>query len=189
MTASRPPTPQAERRHSELERLTRIQEASDNCKEIARSVQALSHELHSSGLDYIGLVPTVRGFCRELATQHRVIVDFTTANIPNSLPRGISLCLFRVVQEALRNAVKHSGSRYFEVSLRGERETIELTISDKGAGFDTHIARSKGGLGLLSMQERVHQLKGTISVVSKVNCGTTITVKIPMGTEGKAQTA
>src|SRR6476469_4080833 len=80
-----------------------------HCAEIAADVQALSHELHSSKLDYLGVVAATRSFCREFSKQQSVNVEFTDENVSNHLPRDISLCLFRVTQEALHNAVKYSG--------------------------------------------------------------------------------
>src|ERR1700750_2956770 len=88
-----------------------------HCTDIAADVQALSHELHSSKLDYLGLVAAIRSFCKEFSKQQGVKIEFTHENIPDRLPRDVSLCLFRVAQEALHNAVKHSGASQFVVRL------------------------------------------------------------------------
>lgn len=180
MTTSESSPAQIERRTTELEHIRKIQHASQECAEIARSVQALSHELHSSNLDYLGLVGAISGFCEEFSEQHRVAVEFTTANVPDSLPRDSSLCVFRVLQEALRNAIKHSGVLRFEVSLQGSPYEVELEVSDAGVGFDPGTAQATGGLGLVSMRERVQMVKGTISIESKVNGGTRIRISVPV---------
>jgi signal transduction histidine kinase len=172
-----------------MERINRIKQASENCKEIAHTVQALSHELHSSNLDFLGLVPALRDFCREFSDQHRLEVKFTTADVPHPLPQEISLCVLRVVQEGLRNAVKHSGANCFQVSLRGTGDGIELHVGDEGAGFTPETAQAKGGLGLVSMRERVQLAKGTIRIDAKPGRGTKITVNIPVSREIHARSA
>src|SRR5262249_37783906 len=123
--------------------------------DISTTVHNLSHELHSSTLRYLDMASAMRGFCTELAAQQKVDIDFHHQGIPATVPQEISLCLFRVLQEALHNAVKHSGVRDFEVELHGTSGAIYLTISDSGAGFDPEAARGRGGLGLTSMQERL----------------------------------
>jgi signal transduction histidine kinase len=92
----------------------------------------------------------------------------------------VSLSLFRVLQEALQNAVKHSGSRHFEVTLTGTSDEIELTVRDMGVGFDPQTAMKSRGLGLISMQERIRMLKGEFSIASHLNRGTTIHAIVPI---------
>src|SRR5271155_2673018 len=96
----------------------KIEEIRRHCAEIAGDVQALSHKLHSSKLEYLGLAAAIRSFCREFSQQHSVSVHFSDENVPSFLPRDISLSLFRVTQEALQNALKHSGIGQFSVVLR-----------------------------------------------------------------------
>ena len=93
-----------------------------------------------------------------------------------------SLCLFRVLQEALRNSVKHSGAQQVEVGLRGTSDEIHLTVSDRGVGFDTQAAKVGRGLGLVSMEERLKLVKGTLSIESKLNRGTTVHARVPVRT-------
>jgi signal transduction histidine kinase len=186
---SEPSRAKAGRRHSEIERLTHLKQAAQNCTELASIVHALSHELHSSTLDLLGLASAVSDFCRQFSEQHSVTVDCTTTDIPNPLPGEVSLCLFRVVQEGLRNALKYSGVSYFEVLLRGTTDAIELEVRDRGVGFDTGTISAKGGLGLLSMRERVQLVKGTISIESQPNRGTTIVLRIPIATHVQAEPA
>jgi PAS domain S-box-containing protein len=159
---------------------SRIAELQNQSAEIASGVQSLSHELHSSKLEYLGIATAMRGFCKEFSEQHKVEIVFAHDDIPSTVPQEISLCLFRVLQEALHNAVKHSGVRHFDVKLQGSPTEIHLTARDSGVGFDPALARATQGLGLVSMQERVRLLKGTISITSKAQSGTEISVRIPL---------
>ena len=147
--------------------------------EIAADIQSLSHELHSSRLQYLGLAAALRGFCQEFSGQQKVEVDFKTHDLPTSLSPDISLCFFRVLQEALHNAAKHSGVRHFEVRLWGTPDEIHLTISDSGVGFDLESTKADRGLGLISMQERLKLLHGILSVESQPQRGTTIHASVP----------
>jgi signal transduction histidine kinase len=160
----------------------RLQEIRKHCCEIADDVQSLSHQLHSSKLEYRGVVPAIRGFCEELSRQHEVsgIMD---ANVPHPLPKDVSLCLFRVVQEALHNAVKCSGTNQFTVRVLGMVDCIQLVVSDAGAGFDVELAQRNRGLGLVSMQERVYLVHGTLSVESQPGKGTKILAVVPLVAE------
>ena len=164
----------------------RIEEIRQHCSEIAGDVQVLSHQLHSSKLEYLGLAAAVRSFCKELSAQQGVNVEFTEENVSIPLPRDVSLCLFRVVQEALNNALKYSGVTRFSVELRGAEGQIKLEVSDAGVGFDVDEARKNGGLGLVSMRERVHLTHGYFSIDSKPNCGTRIMARVPVAPEVNA---
>ena len=108
--------------------------------DLASDIQALSHGLHPAKLELLGLKAAVAGFCEELSNRHDVTIDVHFENIPEALPPEISLCLYRVLQEALQNVVKHSVSRHAHVSLNGQIDTINLTVKDSGAGFDPHEA-------------------------------------------------
>jgi PAS domain S-box-containing protein len=161
-------------------RPARMEDVRKRCVDIAADVQALSHKLHSTNLDYLGVEAAIRSFCNEFSQQHHVNVEFTSENIPNPLPRDISLSLFRVTQEALHNAVKYSGVDKFTVDLRGAGDSIQLEIRDAGAGFHLQTAKLNGGLGLVSMQERVHLVKGVFTVETNVNRGTKILARVPL---------
>ena len=151
--------------------------------EIAQDVQGLSHRLHSSKLDYLGLATAAKSFCREISEKTKVEIEFGHAGIPRSLSKEVSLCLFRVLQEALQNAVKHSGVRSFMVDLRGTEESIELTVADTGSGFEEQEACTRHGLGLISMRERLHLVHGELSVKSQPGTGTTIRARVPLKTD------
>jgi PAS domain S-box-containing protein len=155
--------------------------------EISTDIQALSHELHSSKLESLGLVASMRGFCAEFARKHKVQIDFTHESIPPTLPQEISVCLFRVMQEALANAVKHSGGRHFEVRVQGSPREIHLTVRDSGVGFDPESVRNLQGLGIISMRERVNMVKGNFVTTSSPQSGTEVSVRVPLSTG--AQTA
>jgi PAS domain S-box-containing protein len=156
-----------------------IGELQKQTSEIAADIQSLSHELHSSRLQYLGIVAAMRGFCREFGEQQKVEIDCKIHDLPVPLSPDISLCFFRVLQEALHNSAKHSGVRYFEVELWGTLDEIHLTVSDSGAGFDIDAAKASRGLGLISMEERLKLLKGTLSIESQLQSGTTIHARVP----------
>jgi len=145
----------------------------------SKDIQSLSHRLHSSKLEYLGLDMAASSFCRELSKQHKVEIDFSHDGVSRSVPQEVSLCVYRVLQEALQNGVKHSGVRHFDVKLHGTSEEIQLTVSDSGIGFDPQETINPRGLGLISMRERVRLLNGKITVQSKPRDGTTIHVSVP----------
>jgi PAS domain S-box-containing protein len=167
-------------RASNSGRSLKLEEIRRHCSEIAVDVQVLSHKLHSSKLEYLGLAAAIRSFCREFSQQHDVTVQFADENVPSFLPRDISLSLFRVTQEAVQNALKHSGMRHFSVVLQGSLNEIQLEVSDLGAGFDVEGAKMDRGLGLVSMQERTHLVHGTFTIDSAENGGTRILVRVPL---------
>jgi len=156
-----------------------IHHAIQRLSNIATDIQALSHRLHSSKLEYLGLVPAAKSFCRELSEQHQAEIDFRDMAMPRSVPKEISLCLFRVLQEALQNAMKYSGVRHIKVELRGTEGEIQLTVSDLGIGFDPQDAIHRRGLGLISMRERMQLVRGEISIKSQPGSGTTIHARVP----------
>jgi signal transduction histidine kinase len=158
---------------------TRIGALQSKTTQITNDVQLLSHELHSSKLEYLGIVGVTKNFCEEFSERQKVEIDFQSHNLPTALPTELSLSLFRVLQEALRNAAKHSGVKRFEVRLWGSTGEIQLTISDLGAGFDTETAMKSTGLGLTSMQERLRLVHGELSINSQPRGGTTIHARVP----------
>jgi len=160
---------------------SRMGELQKRISEIAADTQSLSHELHSAKLQYLGIAAAMRGFCQEFGEQQKAEIDFKTHDLPSPLSPDISLCFFRVLQEALHNSAKHSGVRHFEVRLWGTSDEIHLTVKDSGAGFDREAAKTSRGLGLVSMEERLKLVKGTLSIDSQPKRGTTIHARIPLG--------
>jgi signal transduction histidine kinase len=159
----------------------RLEEIRMHCSEIASDVQLLSHELHSAKLDYLGISAAIRGFCREFGEQQEVNIEFTERNVPESVSRDESLCLFRVTQEALHNAVKYSRADRFWVELSGTGNEVRLEVKDAGIGFNVKEASRIGGLGLVSMQERVRAVNGRFYIESKPGAGTKIIASVPAG--------
>jgi PAS domain S-box-containing protein len=157
-----------------------LSHAQSRITEIAKDVQALSHRLHSSKLDYLGLTAAARSFCKELSEKARVEAQFQHSAVPSIIPKEVSLCLFRVLQEALQNAAKHSGARVFHVNLRGTPDGLELTVSDEGTGFDEHEELSRQGLGLISMRERLQMVHGVLDIRTHLGAGTTISARVPL---------
>ena len=163
-----------------------VEEAAQHVTELGSDMQALSHRLHSSKLEYLGLVAAVAGFCQEFSNRQNVNIDFHSENIPKALPKELSLCLFRVLQEALQNSLKHSGERRFEVSLNCAKSEIELTVRDSGVGFDPEKIVSGHGLGLTSMKERLKLVDGQLAIDSKPQEGTTIHARVPLSLKVKS---
>jgi PAS domain S-box-containing protein len=157
-----------------------IVEAGEDLSNLAHDIQALSHRLHSSKLEYFGLAKAAASYCRELSEQHEVVIGFHSEDIPDDLSKEIGLCMFRVLQESLQNAIKHSCSRRFEVSFtRTQIEMICLIVHDSGVGFDPVEALKGRGLGLISMKERINLVGGELSIESQPGKGTTIRASVP----------
>ena len=168
---------------------SRLGEVQKRISEIAADTQSLSHELHSAKLQYLGITGAMRSFCREFGEQQKVEIDFNAPNLPTPLSPDISLCLFRVLQEALHNSAKHSGVQHFEVRLWGTSDEIHLTVKDSGAGFDREAAKESRGLGLISMEERLKLLKGTLSIESQPKRGTTVHACVPLSSGSNSMRA
>jgi len=147
--------------------------------EISNDVQALSHDLHSSKLEYLGVVTGIKSWCKEFAERQKMDVNFRS-DVRSVLPFEVGRPLFRVLQEALQNAFKYSGVKRIDVQLREDSGEIHLIVSDRGKGFDLEAALQGKGLGLTSMRERVRLLDGTITIDSKPTGGTTIHVRVPL---------
>ena len=180
----------------ELERLqdnpsevwSRVQELQKQTTELSNDVQGLSHDLHSSQLEYLGVVAGMKSWCKEFGKRQGMQID-CRQDVRSSLPQEIGLCLFRVLQEALHNAAKHSAVKRIEVQLHEESDEIHLTIRDLGKGFDVEAAKKGRGLGLTSMQERVRLVNGTIEIQSQPMGGTTIHVRVPISSEKTSERA
>ena len=160
----------------------RVKELRRQTAEISNDVQALSHDLHSSKLEYLGVVAGMKSWCKEFAERQRMQIDFKS-DVPSAVPLQIGLTLFRVLQEALHNVIKHSGARQVEVQLREDSSEIHLIINDSGRGFDPEAAYRGKGLGLTSMRERIRLVNGAISIESKRGGGTTIYVRVPLAAD------
>ena len=164
----------------------RAQELRKQVTDISNDVQALSHDLHSSQLEYLGFVAGMKSWCKEFGERQGMRID-CRLDVQSTLPREIGLCLFRVLQEALHNAARHSGVKQIEVELSENTGEIHFTIRDMGKGFDVETAKQGRGLGLTSMRERVRLVNGTIDIQSKPMGGTTIHARVPLTSEHSSQ--
>ena len=148
-----------------------------NADAIGKDLRDLSHRLHPARLRLMGLAPAIAGLQAELSRPDVNIV-FTHEAVPPGLPREATVSLYRVVQEALHNALKYSKARTITIDLKGTDGELTLTIADDGVGFDPEGTVSTG-LGLTSMQERVDALGGTIAIRSRPGAGTTLDIRVP----------
>jgi PAS domain S-box-containing protein len=148
--------------------------------DIANDVQVLSHELHSYKLELLGIVPAIRDVCSEVSARHKVEVDFTHQDVPGTVRPDIALCVFRVLQEALQNAVRHSAASRFAVSLESTPKVLTLTVRDEGRGFSLESLPQNRGLGLTSMRERLKIVAGELVIDSKPGSGTVVVARVPL---------
>jgi PAS domain S-box-containing protein len=153
-------------------------QARKSLHELATSIHNLSHELHPAKLKLLGLGPTLETLCRKVSAESGMPIEFDGHGIPADVSEATALCIFRVTQEALQNAVKHSASRSIEVRILGTREHLTLHVIDSGAGFDPLASRSSG-IGLLTMRERVELVGGTLAVQTSPGGGTMIEATVP----------
>jgi PAS domain S-box-containing protein len=147
-------------------------------RELSTDLYRLSHQLHPAILYQLGLGPSIRSLCNEISKQHGIQIKFTEHEVPASISQDIALCLYRIVQEGLRNIVKHSGAKDAKVELTGGPDTIHLRIADRGVGFDPATTKGKG-IGLVSIEERVRLVQGEMSLQSRPSHGTCIDLRIP----------
>jgi signal transduction histidine kinase len=171
------------------EHRSQVGEVRKRIMDISTDVQLMSHELHSAKLSYLGAAVAMKGFCREFGEHHKFEIEFESRDLPRQLPPDVSLCLFRVLQEALHNAAKHSGVKRFDVQLWGTSGDVHLTISDLGSGFDTEAAMKGRGLGITSMQERLKLVKGELTITSHPKSGTSIHARVPLELEDQSARA
>jgi PAS domain S-box-containing protein len=174
LRAGKPVSGSAGRRHADA------RELAGQLQEIVSRVGRLSHELHSSKLEYLGLEKAVRGACTDFAKGQPLAVEFTCEAVPAELDSGIGLCVLRVVQEALHNAAKHSRGSEVKVRLAGDERGLTVVIEDNGVGFDVAEASLAEGIGLISMRERVSFVGGSLYVASAPGRGTRIEARVPV---------
>ena len=151
--------------------------------EIGADIHTVSHRLHSSLLETLGLEPGVRALCEEFSARQGIQVVFSAENIPSRVPPNLALCLFRTVQEGLQNLKKHSGAAHAQVRLRKDGDRLFLSVSDQGAGFDAKKMRNNATLGLRSMGERARLVGGLFEIHSEPGKGTRIDVYVPLQQE------
>ena len=163
----------------EDERRQRLRAATAQAAGIAGDVHRISHALHPSLLSTLGVVKAVEKYCAEFSSAHDVTIDFTHTDRAIRPSPEVELCAFRIVQESLLNAAKHSGTTRLSVRVASENGTLLLQVADAGRGFDPDSAEG-AGLGLVSMRERVDALGGQFSVQSTPGQGTRIGARLPL---------
>lgn len=156
-------------------------------KDISADIHRLSYRLHPSKLDHLGLVLAVRSLCDEFAESSKIKINCRLTDFPLYLTKDLELCLFRVAQEAIRNATKYSGARSIQVVLAKAKNNIRLTVSDNGCGFFVTPEIMQKGLGFISMRERLHTVNGKLNVSSEPRGGTRIEAVVPLVRESKVR--
>ena len=159
----------------------RVLALSSRINVLATDVHALSRRLHPAILDELGLEAALKEECAAFSAQAAIPCEVESRSVPASLPEDISLCLYRVVQESLRNIAKHADAAKVRVVLRGNKDGVTLRVEDTGDGFDLNEVRGKGGLGLISMEERARLIDGRFTIQSQRGKGTTVEVFVPLG--------
>ena len=157
----------------------KVYELFDRVSELGADLHSLSHRLHSSTLENLGLVAGLKAFCEEFSDQQGIEVDFAKENVPSRIPAEATLCIFRIAQEALRNVKRHSGANRAEVRLEWSGDRLHLSVSDRGRGFDPHNPSADGGIGIRSMEERLRLLGGQLEIHSRPMEGARIDAWLP----------
>ena len=160
---------------------TQITLIEERIGELSESIRHLSHRLHSTTIQHVGLVSALNSYCDDISRDEGIKVNFRTDGKIVPLPAEVSLCAYRITQESLRNVVKYSGAKFADVMLSFADDTLFLDVIDYGIGFDTQRARNGDGLGLISMEERARQLDGSVQITSSSGNGTKIAVRLPIG--------
>jgi PAS domain S-box-containing protein len=164
---------------SEIDVRAKVEELLKRNQEISSDMHSLSHQLHSSKLQHVGLAPALMGLCEELSSKFTVQIEFAERGIVSEIPKDVALCFFRVAQEALGNVVKHSRAKQAQVELSATGNGIRLRVVDAGVGFDPALRNGDAGLGLVSMRERLRLVGGGLSVQSAPMRGTEILAQVP----------
>jgi PAS domain S-box-containing protein len=170
---------------SEVEERAKVQELLKRNQEISSDMHSLSHQLHSSKLEHVGLAPALLGLCEELSSKFKIHIEFTERGVNSEIPKDVALCLFRVAQEALGNVVKHSRAKQAQVELSGTNNGIHLRTVDAGIGFDPDLRSTHVGIGLVSMRERLRLVGGGLSIRSAPMRGTEILAVLPLSAAAK----
>jgi signal transduction histidine kinase len=165
---------------SEMEERASVLEILRQTKEMSSDMHSLSHRLHSSKLELVGLVPALIGLCREIGEKYKIGVHFTELGSLPNITKDVALCLFRVAQEALSNIVKHSQAESADVELGANAKRVSLRITDTGRGFDPDLKNPAAGIGLVGMRERLRLVGGSLSLKSELMQGTEIVAEVPL---------
>ena len=172
--------------NSNEELTRRLSEIGRKLGDLATNLHRTSRELHPAIVEELGLVPALKQECRAFQERLGIKTRFRANGSPAALSRDGRLCLYRIAQESLRNIGKHArDAREVRMSFAGNGQGVSLMITDSGSGFDIDAVSKKGGLGLISMEERVRSVGGTLSIQSARTKGTTIQVLVPNEPSGR----
>jgi signal transduction histidine kinase len=160
-------------------------EMKNDIVKISQDVHSLSRQLHPSILDDLGLIKAVESECTNFSRREGIDIVFDHENISTVIPKDVSLSLYRIIQEGLRNISKHACAEHISVSLKGIDHDVLLSVQDDGIGFDSEEVKEKPGLGFSSMRERARLIHGELSIQSQPEKGTLITVRVPLTREGE----
>lgn len=167
-------------RHIETSVLQKIGHIKGQLIGLSEDVHAISRQIHPAILKDLGLVRAIKSQCMSFSDRENISVDFHSQDIPEAIPEDISLCIYRIIQESLRNIAKHSRAGRVEVSLKGVPGNILLKVEDDGMGFVPQCAQHTPGIGLASMRERVQYVNGEFDIRSEPGKGTEIEVSVPL---------
>jgi PAS domain S-box-containing protein len=163
--------------------VAQLDKVQNRAKELADGIRQLSHELHPAALEHSGLATALRSFVDEFSRHEEIDVSLTIPDRGEAIPQEIALCLYRIAQESLRNVAKHSGAKTAAVTLLLEDGIARVKVEDGGRGFDPDLVRRSGGLGLVSMEERVRLMQGSFQVSARPDGGTSLLASIPLKRE------
>jgi len=160
--------------------VARLKEIRERVVDLSSDVHDISRQLHPSIIEDLGLNRAIQSECAHFTQREGIRARYRSKDVPAAIPIDTAVCLFRVVQEGLRNIAKHAKVRESDVSLTGADDRILLTIQDAGVGFDVNQPAGRPALGLTSMKERIHLIRGEFLIESTLGKGTTITVVAPL---------
>ena len=153
----------------------------DQARALSTDLHRIAHQLHPASLDQLGLLPAARRFAADLAARHGVAIEVASDEWPDAVPRQTALVLYRVMQEALQNAVRHSGAARIEVAFRRTKDGMWLRVSDSGRGFVLGPRSGERGLGLAGMSERLRLVGGGLRIDTRPGGGTILEAWLPPG--------
>ena len=160
-----------------IDELDRLRETANG---LTNEVRRLSHQLHPAVLEHLGLVTALESYIESFSDEERIDVQLTADIGTERIPFQVSICLYRVAVEGLRNVARHSGAESAAVSLKRAADGLELMVSDSGKGFDVETFTQTGGLGLISVEERLRLLQGSCEIHSTPEHGTTLVARVPL---------
>src|SRR5262249_3510453 len=163
--------------------LKNLQVIINETRQISRDIHRMSYDLHPSKLVHLGLVAALKSLCEELGHSRGLNIEFTHDSVPKDLSQEVSLCFYRIAQECLNNVIRHSRASEARVELLGTPSEIQLVVSDLGVGFDVESPKTRKGLGLISMRERLRLVGGSIIIHSRASHGTQVNARVPLSHE------